>query len=189
MTTLYDEIAGIPPHQIAGNPHLHLPYQAVTDKVAAFLFPDQPLNDIGAAQYRQILERAEQICRQLGYSQLVKLTPPAVPLAEAGLYWQNQSPSPTPADRLSQLGLDELESSLNSQKQKYNSTDANYTKIVNSLVEMTIPYSIRESERGVRCIQAAAHGRRIRGDGCGIAYCRIYRRGTRGHGPGRIHFR
>ena len=47
-----------------------------------------------------------------------------------------------------QLKLDELESSLNVQKNKFNSSDANFTKIVNDLLEMDVPYSVHETESG-----------------------------------------
>jgi hypothetical protein len=102
--------------------------------VAVFLFPTLPSDQIDEAGYRRILETAANLCHELGYHEVVKLTPPDVPFADMGLYWTAE-PDPTPslasepeADivyagpgrvemmqdgllldvRLSQLGLDEV---------------------------------------------------------------------------------
>ena len=55
--------------------------------MAAFLFPDVALAEIGADDYRQILEQAEVVCRALGYTEVEKLVPPSVPFPAMGLYW------------------------------------------------------------------------------------------------------
>jgi hypothetical protein len=65
----------------------YLAYTAVTDTVAAFLFPDHPLDSMDEAAYRLVLETADRVCRQLGYTAVTRLTPPAVPLPATGLYW------------------------------------------------------------------------------------------------------
>lgn len=108
----------------------YLSYQAVTNKVAAFLLPDLSPDQIDESGYRQILETADSICRELGYIEVVKLTPPDVQLSDMGLYWTAdsqpaQEPDPIVVHagpgraemmqdgllldtRLSQLGLDEV---------------------------------------------------------------------------------
>jgi hypothetical protein len=118
----------LPIVQADGRPHLA--YQTVTDLVAAHLFPDTPPDAIDAAAYQQILETAAALCQSLGYGETVKLTPPAVPLTEAGLYWTTAAVAPereaavviitgpTPGEmlaegslldaRLSQLGVEEV---------------------------------------------------------------------------------
>jgi hypothetical protein len=107
-----------------------LSYQAVTNTVAAFLIPDLPPDQIDEAGYQRILETADSLCRELGYTGVVKLTPPEVPLSDMGLYWTAVSESdPEPElplihigpgraemmqdgllldARLSELGLDEV---------------------------------------------------------------------------------
>ena len=67
-----------------------LSYQAVTNQVAAFLLPGVPADEIGGADYQHILETADTLCRELGYTQVVKLTPPDVPLNQMGLYWSKE---------------------------------------------------------------------------------------------------
>jgi hypothetical protein len=47
MDNLKQQVAALP--TVAVNGHHYLSYQAVTDKVAAFLFPDQPSSQIDAA--------------------------------------------------------------------------------------------------------------------------------------------
>lgn len=108
----------------------YLSYQAVTNAVAAFLFPNLHADQIGEAQYQQILETADSLCHSLGYRQVTKLTPPDVPLAAMGLYWSSQPPPEEQVEpetihigpgriemledgllldvRLSQLGLNEV---------------------------------------------------------------------------------
>lgn len=49
---------------------------------------------MAAVAYQQILETADTLCRELGYQQVVKLTPPDVAFSAMGLYW---SAEPTPA--------------------------------------------------------------------------------------------
>jgi hypothetical protein len=78
-------LADLPPIIVDGRTYLS--YQAVTDKVAAFLFPSLPPDAIDEAGYRRILETAEALCRELGYTAVHHLAPPAVPLEQAGLYW------------------------------------------------------------------------------------------------------
>lgn len=70
----------------------YLSYQAVTDKVAAFLFPTLPPAEIDEAAYRRILETADQLCQELGYTAVTRLSPPAVPLHQTGLYWTQADP-------------------------------------------------------------------------------------------------
>jgi hypothetical protein len=85
MQKLKKQIAGLPAVTISGQPHL--PYQAVTNKVAAFLFPSLPPDQINETSYQRILETADSLCRELGYTDVVKLTPPDVQLSDMGLYW------------------------------------------------------------------------------------------------------
>jgi hypothetical protein len=115
---------------IAVGDKTYLSYQAVTDRVAAFLFPTHPSDQIDEAGYQRILETADTLCRELGYQTVVKLTPPDVPIDEMGLYWTAE-PAATPKSesgliyagpgrvemleegllldgRLSQLGVDEV---------------------------------------------------------------------------------
>ncbi|MFQ5418878.1 MAG: hypothetical protein ACE5EY_00805 [Anaerolineae bacterium] len=108
----------------------YLSYQAVTDTVAAFLFPAQPPDQIDAAGYQRILETADNLCRELGYPSIEKLTPPDVAFSDMGLYFGSASTDCQAEDvdvimagpgrvemmqdgllldaRLSQLGLDEV---------------------------------------------------------------------------------
>jgi hypothetical protein len=65
----------------------YLSYNAVTDTVAAFLFPNHAANQIDAAGYQRILETADTLCHELGYVEIIKLTPPDVPFNQMGLYW------------------------------------------------------------------------------------------------------
>jgi hypothetical protein len=128
VDVIKEAIRQLPPIEVDGR--RHLPYQAVTDIVAAVLFPNLLPAAIDEAAYRQILETAGAVCGELGYGATVKLTPPAVPLAEAGLYWATTAVTPaeeapvvviagpTTAEmlaegalldaRLSGLGLDEV---------------------------------------------------------------------------------
>lgn len=85
MDQLSERIAALPTIQVGGQRYLS--YQAVTDAVAALLFPDVAPAEIGADEYRQILEQAEAVCRALGYTAVEKLVPPAVPFSAMGLYW------------------------------------------------------------------------------------------------------
>jgi hypothetical protein len=132
MEKLKNHIAALPTITVSGEAHLS--YQAVTDAVAAFLFPQgtptHPTDQIDEAGYQHILETADTLCRELGYADVVKLVPPDVQFSEMGLYW---TAAPQPAlepdpvvihagpgrvemmqdgllldARLSQLGLDEV---------------------------------------------------------------------------------
>ncbi|MCB8943985.1 MAG: hypothetical protein H6658_09540 [Ardenticatenaceae bacterium] len=131
MNQLKQQLADLPTLTVNGQPHLS--YLAATNTVAAFLFPEQSSEHIDETAYQHILETADRLCRQLGYVEVVKLTPPTVTLADMGLYWSS-APSSTepvvePEDdiifigpgraemmqegllldaRLSQLGLDEV---------------------------------------------------------------------------------
>ena len=131
MNQLKQQLANLPTRIINGQPYLS--YLAVTNTVAAFLFPGQSSEQIDEAAYQQILETADRLCRQLGYAEVVKLTPPTVTLADMGLYWSS-APTRTESEaepedniifigpgraemmqegllldaRLSQLGLDEV---------------------------------------------------------------------------------
>ncbi len=98
MNTLQTQIAALPTLALGGRPYLS--YQAVTDTVAAFLFPQSdapfphPARAMDATAYQRILETADTLCRELGYTAVVKLTPPDVALAAAGLYWTAVAPEP-----------------------------------------------------------------------------------------------
>lgn len=128
MEKLKNHIAALPTIMVGGETYLS--YQAVTDTVAAFLFPTHPADQVDEAGYQRILETADSLCRELGYVEIVKLTPPEVPLNQMGLYWST-APQPAPEPdpimihagpgrvemmqdgllldaRLSQLGLDEV---------------------------------------------------------------------------------
>lgn len=132
MEKLKNDISTLPVFSIDGETFLS--YQAVTNKVAAFLFPTTSTEQIAEAKYQRILETADSLCHELGYRAVVKLTPPDVSFADMGLYWStkitpaaNLSPEPTPTvihagpgrfemmqdghlldAHLSQLGLDEV---------------------------------------------------------------------------------
>ena len=128
MKELKEHITKLP--TIMVDSETYLSYQAVTNVVAAFLFPDLPSDQINEASYRHILETADSLCRELGYTDIVKLTPPDVQLSDMGLYWTAASqPAPEPDPivihagpgrvemikdgllmdaRLSELGLDEV---------------------------------------------------------------------------------
>ena len=132
MEKLKTQLEVLPPKKIAGRQYLS--YQAVTDTVAAFLFPHSRADQMEVTDYQRILETADALCRELGYREVVKLTPPDVTLSDMGLYWsaepESQPQLETQADpivihagpgrvemleegqlldaRLSQLGLDEV---------------------------------------------------------------------------------
>lgn len=128
MEKLKNRIAALPTIMVGGETYLS--YQAVTDAVAAFLFPTHPTDQIDEARYKRILETADSLCRELGYADVVKLVPPDVQFSEMGLYWTaaaQPAPEPDPVvihagpgrvemmqdgllldARLSQLGLDEV---------------------------------------------------------------------------------
>jgi hypothetical protein len=98
MNDLKQQVAALP--QLAVNGRSYLPYQAVTDTVAAFLFPEQASSQIDATAYQHILETADNLCRELGYQAVSRLTPPDVGLDQTGLYWCQSDPSPAPEDVL-----------------------------------------------------------------------------------------
>jgi hypothetical protein len=128
MEKLKNHIATLP--TITVGEETYLSYQAVTDAVAACLFPTLSSGQIDEAGYQQILETADTLCRELGYDDVVKLTPPAVQLSDMGLYWTAAPQSAQESDpivvhagpgrvemmqdgllrdaRLCQLGLDEV---------------------------------------------------------------------------------
>jgi hypothetical protein len=91
MNQLKAAITALPTLEVGGRRYLS--YQAVTDKVAAFLFANggaaapHPTGELDTAAYQRILETADRLCRELGYAEVVKLTPPTVPLTALGLYW------------------------------------------------------------------------------------------------------
>jgi hypothetical protein len=132
MKELKEQITTLPTILVGGETYLS--YQAVTNAVAAFLYPEgsptHPTNQIDAVGYQRILETADSLCRELGYVEIVKLTPPEVSLNQMGLYWST-APQPIPEPdpvmihpgpgrvemmqdgllldaRLSRLGLDEV---------------------------------------------------------------------------------
>lgn len=92
MNELKDPVAALPALVVEGRTYLS--YQAVTDTVAAFLFPATPSGQIDEAQYRRILETADAVCRELGYMEVVRLAPPQVPFSAVGLYWRQALPAP-----------------------------------------------------------------------------------------------
>ena len=126
MEQLRTEIGSLPITMVGGTNYLS--YQAVTNQVAAFLLPGVSADEIGGADYQHILEAADALCRDLGYTQVVKLTPPDVSLNQMGLYWSKERPGESGSDvivagpgrvellqdgdlldaRLSHLGLDEV---------------------------------------------------------------------------------
>ena len=128
MKELKEHITSLPTILVGGETYLS--YQAVTNAVAAFLFPALPSDQIDATRYQRILEAADSLCRELGYADVVKLVPPDVQFSDMGLYWTAASqPAPEPEPliihvgpgrvemmqdgllldaRLSQLGLDEV---------------------------------------------------------------------------------
>lgn len=89
MKKLKTQIAALPTIQVDGETYLS--YQAVTNTVAAFLFPQgspaHPTDQMDAADYQRVLETADTLCREMGYASVVKLSPPTVPFSEMGLYW------------------------------------------------------------------------------------------------------
>ena len=101
MNELKTKLAALPTFALGGRPYLS--YQAVTDTVAAFLYPGPPTAaahppaPMDAAVYQHVLETADALCRELGYTEVVRLTPPAVELAATGLYW---TIGPAAGDRL-----------------------------------------------------------------------------------------
>jgi hypothetical protein len=72
---------------ITAGEQTYLSYNAVTDTVAALLFPNHAANQIDAAGYQRILETADTLCHELGYVEIIKLTPPDVPFNQMGLHW------------------------------------------------------------------------------------------------------
>jgi hypothetical protein len=98
MNNLKQQVAALP--QLAVNGRSYLSYQTVTNRVAAFLFPDRPSSQIDAAAYQHILETADTLCRELGYHEVIRLTPPDVALSQMGLYWCQDTPPPAPDDVL-----------------------------------------------------------------------------------------
>jgi hypothetical protein len=128
METLKAQIKTLP--TITVGDKTYLSYQAVTDTVAALLFPALPHDQIDAAGYQRILETADTLCCGLGYPHIEKLTPPDVAFSDMGLYF-GSAPADCPTEevdiimadpgrvemmqdgllvdaRLSQLGLDEV---------------------------------------------------------------------------------
>jgi hypothetical protein len=97
MKDLKTQLAALPTVTASGRTNLS--YQAATDCVAAFLFPSLPPNQIDEAGYQRILETADRLCRELGYTAVTRLSPPAVPLHQTGLYWTEADPEkPDSAD-------------------------------------------------------------------------------------------
>lgn len=88
MPELKEHIITLPTIRVGNK--VYLSYQAVTDKVAAFLFPTLPTDQIDETSYQHILKTANTLCRELGYREVVKLTPPDVPLSAMGLYWSTE---------------------------------------------------------------------------------------------------
>lgn len=96
---LQQRLAALPTHQDGQT--TYLAQRAVTDVVAAHLFPGAESTAMDAAAYQQVLETADAACGVLGYGRLVKIGPPLVPLAAAGLYWVKEAVVEPPlAERL-----------------------------------------------------------------------------------------
>lgn len=132
MKELKEHITTLPTIMVGGETYLS--YHAVTDTVAAFLYPEGsptlPADRIDEAGYQRVLETADTLCRELGYANVVKLVPPDVQFSEMGLYWTAAAQPALEPDpivihagpgrvemmqdgllldaRLSQLGLDEV---------------------------------------------------------------------------------
>jgi len=128
MKKLKEHISTLPTIMVGSETYLS--YQAVTNAVAAFLFPTHPTDQIDEAGYQHILETADALCRELGYAGVVKLVPPDAQFSDMGLYWTaalqpGSEPDPIVIHvgpgrvemmqdgllldaRLSQLGLDEV---------------------------------------------------------------------------------
>ncbi|MCB0027242.1 MAG: hypothetical protein KDE28_05005, partial [Anaerolineales bacterium] len=96
MEQLKTEIGNLPMTMVGGINYLS--YQAVTNQVAALLLPGVSADEISGADYQHILETADALCRDLGYTQVVKLTPPDVPLNQMGLYWSKERPGESESD-------------------------------------------------------------------------------------------
>ena len=108
MEKLKNHLATLPTITVGGETYLS--YQAVTNAVAAFLFPTLPADQIDEAGYQRILETADSLCRESGYVEIVKLTPPEVPLNQMGLYWATApQPSPEPDPVVIQVGPGRVE--------------------------------------------------------------------------------
>ncbi|MCA9975862.1 MAG: hypothetical protein KC413_08940, partial [Anaerolineales bacterium] len=93
MEKLKQLLVDLPTKTINGRAYLS--YQAVTDTVAAFLYPEgsptHPADKMDAAAYQCILETADLLCRELGYQEVVKLTPPDIKFSNMGLYWSTST--------------------------------------------------------------------------------------------------
>jgi hypothetical protein len=98
MNELEQQLTALPTITVDGKTHLS--YQAATNTVAAFLFPDQAESQIDESDYQRILETADTLCRELGYQEIIRLTPPDVALSQTGLYWCQSDPLPAPDDVL-----------------------------------------------------------------------------------------
>ena len=98
MKKLKTQIAALPTLQVDGK--IYLSCQAVTNTVAAFLFPQRtptyPADQMDATGYQRVLETADTLCRELGYASVVKLAPPTVPFSEMGLYWSSAAVAHSP---------------------------------------------------------------------------------------------
>lgn len=102
MDSLKNKITGLPP--ITVGDHHYLPTQAVTDAVAAFLFPDHA-DQMDEVTYQQVVETAVSICHTLGYKQ-IELKPPDVPLSNRGRYWLM---NPSAENVVEETNFDDLE--------------------------------------------------------------------------------
>lgn len=91
MKELKEQVAALPTISVEGRAYLS--YLAVTDTVAAFLFPAMPSGQIDEVQYQRILETADIVCYELGYTDVVRLAPPRVPFPALGLYWRQAMPA------------------------------------------------------------------------------------------------
>lgn len=81
----------------------YLPIQAVTDAVAAFLFPDYA-DQMDEETYQKVVETAVSTCHALGYEH-VELKPPDVPFSKLGCYWLINPPD----EAVEETNIDDLE--------------------------------------------------------------------------------
>jgi len=74
----------------------YLPFEAVTDTVAAFLFPNHT-DQMDEVTYQQVVETAVMTCHALGYKH-VELKSPNVPFSNMGRYWLMNPPDENMAE-------------------------------------------------------------------------------------------
>ena len=86
-------VAAIPLVEVDGRQHL--PLDLATDAVARLLYPHLPLTQLtDGAIYTEIAQTTRDVCREMGYGEIVHLHPPTVSFKEDGAYLQENLPSP-----------------------------------------------------------------------------------------------